>query len=97
MPGTTAQDIHDACYQAMCSCPQFQGFDDDEPFDGWCDFGKIPSKGIAYTVRFWRDSGYASLLWDGGYADELPEHIRTLFDEIDRVIDAAIAAYCKTL
>jgi hypothetical protein len=91
----TAQELHDACYEAMCECPQFRGWDDDEEFHGYGEFDKIPRKGLYNTVQFWRECGH--LLWESGYDQALPEEARELFDNIDRVIEQAIKNYCKTL
>lgn len=91
----TAQELHDACYEAMCECPQFQGWDDDTEFSDYGEFDKIPRKGLYRTVQFWREWGH--LLWESGYDQALPEEVRELFDNIEQVIDQAVKNYCKTL
>jgi hypothetical protein len=89
----TAQELHDACYAAMCECPQFRGWDDDGEFSGYGEFGKIPRKGMYRTIQFWREWGH--LLWEYGYEKTLPQEAQDLFDNIDRVIEQAIKNYCK--
>jgi hypothetical protein len=88
-----AQELHDACYDAMCQCPQFRGWDDDGEFPGYGQFGKIPSKGLYKTIQFWREWG--DLLWERGYEKALPQEAQDLFDNIERVIEQAIKDYCK--
>jgi hypothetical protein len=88
-----AQELHDACYDAMCQCPQFRGWDDDGEFSGYGQFGKIPSKGLYKTIQFWREWG--DLLWERGYEKALPQEAQDLFDNIERVIEHAIKDYCK--
>jgi hypothetical protein len=90
-----AQELHDACYDAMCQCPQFRGWDDDGEFSGYGQFGKIPSKGLYKTIQFWREWG--DLLWERGYEKVLPQEAQDLFDNIERVIEQAIKDYCKGL
>ena len=46
-------------------------------------------------MQFWR--AYGDLLWDRGYEEELPQDVRDLFDNIDRVIAKAIKDYCQSL
>ena len=90
-----ANYIHKECHSAMCQCPQFRGWDDDCQFDGYGAFGNIPKKGIYKTVQFWRE--YGDLLWNKGYEEELPQDVRDLFDNVDRVIAKAIKDYCQSL
>lgn len=52
----TAQELHDLCYAAMCECPQFSGWDDDQRFSGYGHtFGDTPKQGIYKTILFWRE------------------------------------------
>ena len=89
----TAQELHDACYAAICKCPQFRGWDDDQCFSGYSHtFGDTPKQGIYKTILFWREWG--DLLWDKGYAKALPKEVQDLFDNIERVIEQAIKDYC---
>ena len=90
----TAQELHAACYAAMCECPQFRGWDDDGEFAGYGEFGKIPRKGMYRTVQFWREWG--DLLWEHGYASALPQEAQELFETIDGVIAQAVKDYFET-
>ena len=89
----TAQELHDACHDAMCQCPQFRGWDDDQHFSGYGEFATVPRKGLYATVKFWKEFGY--LLWDKGYSDALPTEVQELFDDIDRVIEQAVKDYVR--
>jgi hypothetical protein len=92
----TAQELHDDCYAAMCECPQFRGWDDDECFSGYTHtFGDTPKQGMYKTIMFWREWG--DLLWNKGYSDALSPNTLAVFDNIDKVIANAIKNYCKTL
>lgn len=83
----TPRDFHEACYDAICECPQFRGYDDDMYIAGWGEFGEIPNKGWVKLIRFWKEE---PLLWESGYEQALPEEVRDLFDKIDRLFDQAI-------
>ena len=89
-----AQHIHQSCHDAMYQCPQFRGYDDQD-FINYGNFDDIPKLGILKTIQFWRE--YGDLLWESGYENALPDDVRDLFDNIDRVINTAIKDYCKTL
>ena len=56
----TPKEFHEACHEAICSCPQFQGYDDDQYFQGFGEFSKIPKKGMLAVIKFWRKD---DLLW----------------------------------
>jgi hypothetical protein len=90
----TAKYIHDACHEACMQCPQFREIDDDCYFPGWGNFGDIPKKGIHKTILFWSND---ELLWSKGYSAELPDDVKRIFKDIDKVIADAIANYCKGL
>ncbi len=90
----TAQEIHDDCYAAMCQCPQFRGWDDDQCFAGYKHtFGDTPKQGLYKTILFWREWG--DLLWEKGYCDALSPTTLEIFNNIDRVIADAIKTYCE--
>lgn len=89
----TAEELHAACYAAVCECPQFEQWDDDSQFAGYGEFGSIPRKGLYHVVKFWREHG--ELLWEYGYDQALSSEARELFEEIDQVIDDAIRNHFK--
>lgn len=75
----TPEEVHQACHEAMTSCPQFSAWDDDQRFSNWPeDFGSIPKLGMRNVINFWRIHG--TLLWKLGYDAELPDEVLTLFD-----------------
>ena len=88
----TPKEFHESCHEAICSCPQFQGYDDDQYFEGFGEFSKIPKKGMLAVIKFWRED---DLLWDKGYSEELPEECLQLFEEIDSLIEKAIKKALK--
>lgn len=87
-------ELHAICHEAAQRCPQFNGYDDDQHFSGQRRlFGDIPKGGFPAVIRFWREEGH---LFDMGYEAELPQHVRTLFDDIDKVINEAITRHFKS-
>ena len=89
----TPREFHDACHDAICECPQFDPYDDDQEILGWGEFGNIPKKGWVKTIRFWKEN---DLLWDMGYSQCLPEEVQELFDKVDRLFEQAIKEALKS-
>ena len=84
----TPKEFHEACHGAICQCPQFRGYDDDQMFlSGSTPFAKIPKKGMYAVYQFWKDD---ALLMESGYYDALPEGAKDIFERIEKVIAAAI-------
>ena len=92
----TPKELHEICHEAAQECPQFRGYDDDQTFrlasGNLCEFGKIPGKGYATVIQFWKEEGH---LFNMGYYECLPRDIQQMFDEIDMVIAKAINGYFK--
>ena len=88
----TPKEFHEACHEACYECPQFRGYDDDTKFGEWGEFGKIPNKGMAHVIKFWRDN---EILWGSGYSAALPEEIQDLFAKIDELLNAAVRKALK--
>ena len=84
----TPKEFHEACYEAICECPQFRGYDDDTMFVGYGEFGDLPKKGWRKLIQFWKQE---HLLWDMGYSKALPQEVQDLFDQIDTLFYEAIA------
>lgn len=94
-----AKSINEACIEACKRCPQFQDFDDDqdELVNGKVvNVANLHKKGVVPVINYWRNktSIGGSLLYDKGYLEALPIEVIQLFDEVDSIIDAAIANAC---
>lgn len=92
---TIAQDLHDACIAACEQCPQHRGFDSGEfeLLNGrYTDVTKLPSKGIAAVVQYWRDPATigGGLLWKSGYSECLDPQYNELFSTVDTIIEQAL-------
>ena len=83
----TPKELHEACYDAICQCPQFRCYDDDMHFQEFGEFGDIPKKGIVNVIKFWREDKY---LWELGYSEELPQECLDLFEKIESLLEKAI-------
>ena len=83
----TPKQFHQACYDAICECPQFSGYDDDTEFEGVGEFGKIHKKGWGVVIRFWKDH---PILWGSGYSECLPPEVLSAFEKAERIFDQAI-------
>lgn len=83
----TPKEFHEACHNACLECPQFQGYDDDQQFQGGSTaFSKIPKKGMYAVYKFWKDD---AILMDHGYYECLPPEAKEIFDNIEDVIKKA--------
>lgn len=94
-----AKEINQACIEACERCPQFHGFDDDqdELVNGRIvNVTNLYKKGIVSVINYWRNRNSigGSLLYDKGYLEALPYEVIKLFDEVDLIIDTAIAKAC---
>lgn len=74
----------------MC-CPQFAGYDDDQTFNG-VEFSRVPNKGYAAVINFWKEDKH---LFGLGYLAEAPPEVQQMFKDIDKVIAKAIKNYFK--
>jgi hypothetical protein len=83
----TPQEFHEACHDAICECPQFRPYDDDQEIQGYGEFGKIPKRGWVKLIKFWKDE---PLLWESGYEEALPEEVQELFEKVDSLFEKAI-------
>ena len=83
----TPQELHEIFHEAMQECPQFNCFDDDQEILGWGQFGKIPRKGYAYVIRFWKEG---TDLFDMGYDAALPNEVQQLLERIDKLFEKAV-------
>lgn len=90
--GMTPREFHEACYDAICECPQFQGYDDDTYFEGYGEFGNIHKKGLHKVIKFWMDD---DLLWNKGYSEALPQEVLEVFERIDSLVNKAIKEALK--
>ena len=88
----TPHELHEIFHEAMQECPQFDHFDDDQDILGFGEFGKIPRKGHAHVIRFWKE---ATSLFDMGYDAVLPKEVRELLERIDEIFVKAVKEAMK--